>query len=121
MNIPNVDDIVKSWAIPMKAVILQRTMKDGILEIVKKPINFTGVPLQPITEQKLLLKPEGERAWRYYTLYCTYNFKVGDCILLNKKEYEIREKNDWNAQGHYKFYKYDLIENYENQPTTNIN
>ncbi|GHU26637.1 hypothetical protein FACS1894152_1680 [Bacilli bacterium] len=111
MNIPNVSDIVRSWAVPMEAILITKHMENRQLVETQKRINFHGVPLQPRT-QNLQLKPEGERDWRYFTLYCTHVFNLDDIVVLNGVNYRINQKIDWNASGCYGFREYELVEDY---------
>jgi hypothetical protein len=114
-NIPNVNDVVNSWSIPMTAYRIKKVMKDGVMSETKTSINFKGVPLQPIPTRQLLMKPEGERDWKYFNLYCDYNFKMDDVIILDGREFRIKGKKDDNVGGIYGYCKYELIEGYQDE------
>jgi hypothetical protein len=112
-NIPNVNDIVKSWSVPMNAQVIKKKVENRIVKETKTNINFKGVPVQPLRPQELQLKPEGQRNWRYFTLFCDYKFDVDDVIIIESVKYRITGKNDWNISGQYGFCKYELLEDYE--------
>jgi hypothetical protein len=42
-------------------------------------------------------------------LYCDFDFRVDDIVILNGTEYRVTAKNDWNSYG---FRKYELAEGY---------
>jgi hypothetical protein len=107
---PNVKDVVKSWSVQMSAQFVKKTIKDRVLTETRQNIKFRGVPLQPLRSQELRLRSEGERAWRYFALYCDFNFNIDDIIIMNKTPYRITKKDDWSCCG---YCKYELTEDYE--------
>jgi hypothetical protein len=111
-SIPNVNDIVQSWSIPMVAELITKTMQNRANIETFENIEFMGVPLMPITENSDR-KVDGVRNWQEYELYCDYNFKIDDVIVLDNLKLRITEKTNWNKQGYYGFYKYKLKEDYE--------
>ena len=70
------------------------------------------VPLKP---QELLVKPEGERHWKWYDIFTIPNFiaHVDDVILFGVGRYRIMEREDYREYG---FIRYGIIEDYNNAP-----
>ena len=112
-NIPNVADVVQSWSIPMTAHKIEEDIVDFEVVEKRKRINFKGVPPQPITPQELQLKPEGQRDWKYYTIYSTYKFKIDDLIEIDKIRYRIKQVQAW--RNIYGYWKFEMIEDYEDK------
>ncbi len=70
-------------------------------------IEFLGV-LQPIPETKLLIKPEGQRTWQWWTMWTEQELNL-DMIVIDdqEKEYRVMRASDWNAAG---YFEYQLTE-----------
>lgn len=65
----------------------------------------------PFTEQDLILKPEGERSWTWFTVNALtdINLKVTDYIIYNAVKYKVMKKLDYEVYG---IYTYHLIESW---------
>lgn len=108
MSFPNVAEAMWDWETAVPLRIVDKTIVD--FEVAEKKVLdtvFNGV-LQPIPAQKLLIKPEGERKWKWYTLWTTQVLNM-DMILLDAddREYRVMRSSDWNGAG---FYEYELVQ-----------
>lgn len=68
---------------------------------------------QPMPGQQISFKPEGQRAWKWWSLWTQtdYDINVGDNIIDFKgNKYRVMKRADW-AQGGY--YQFDLTQDYE--------
>jgi hypothetical protein len=67
--------------------------------------------MQPFTAQRLSILPEGQRAWRWFTVYALKNLDLApdDVVKIRGLKYRIMEKTDWHEYG---YFKYDAIEDY---------
>ncbi len=65
------------------------------------PISFQGV-IQPFTERQLLLKPEGERAWTWLTIYAdpVLQLQVDDIVNWNGTQTRIMGRTDFSLYGY---------------------
>jgi hypothetical protein len=67
--------------------------------------------LQPLKPQSLMLKPEGQRSWRWWTLWTESFMNVGDKIVdYYGKRYKIMSTANWSGGG---YYEYELVEGFE--------
>lgn len=68
---------------------------------------FEGV-LQPVPPQKLLVKPEGERKWKWWQLYTDLELAV-DTVIKDPEGilFRVMSITDW-SQGDY--FQYELVE-----------
>ncbi len=76
-------------------------------EAVDTPENqicFDGV-IEPVEPRKLLIKPEGERKFKYWTLWTDQEL-APDAIIQDEKGamYRVTEKSDWRS-GDYQQYE----------------
>lgn len=113
LGLPNVNDVVNSWARQITAYKIKKSIVDFEAVETKTRINFKGVPPQPMTPQNLQLKPEGQRDWRYYTIYSDYNFNIDDIIEIDNIRYRITQKRDYRAVYGYK--EYECLEDYKEE------
>lgn len=75
------------------------------------PINFRGV-IQPFTKRQLLLKPEGQRAWSWFTCHSdpVLTLQVDDVVLWNGKQTRVMGRTDYALYG---FVEYELVQDWE--------
>lgn len=68
------------------------------------PINFRGV-VQPATDRQLLLKPEGQRAWTWFTLHSdpTLTLQVDDVVEWLGKQTRIMSRKDFMLYGYIEY------------------
>ncbi len=65
---------------------------------------FQGV-LQPLPERKLLIKPEGQRLWKWWRFWTTMELALDDVIVdKSGKRYRVMADQDWSS-GNYREYQ----------------
>jgi hypothetical protein len=66
---------------------------------------------QAFTTEQLILRPEGERSWKWYTLHMTPEFqlKTDDIIIIYDMRMRIMERLDYLEYG---FIEYHAIEDF---------
>lgn len=69
---------------------------------------FEGV-LQPLPDRRLLIKPEGQRTWKWWTLWARKALVLDD-VVVDKEglSYRIMSVKDWSNSD---YFEYDLTEN----------
>ena len=108
---PNLPLVVEAlWDLGLSiqfAVIGKATVDFQTVESVTDIIDFIGV-LQPIPPRKLMVKPEGQRTWKWWTLYATQELEL-DWVISDeeKKIYRVMSKTDWSQAG---YIEYELTE-----------
>lgn len=110
-NVPNVADIVESWAVNMVGYIVEQKNIDFEVTETKKKVKFRGVPPQPLREELLQLKPEGMRNWRFYTIFCNKFFPVNSLLEIDGIKYRVDGVKNWRKV--YGYYEIELHEDYE--------
>lgn len=101
-GMPQIRVALGGWQLPITLKKLNQVMVNGFTQNTYTNINFKGV-VQPLSPRKIMLKPEGERAWTWLQIHCygsTMNLDVGDKIIYNDVRYKIMNNNDYTANGY---------------------
>ncbi len=109
MSNPNVSGVVTRFASNIVFRFARKQVVDGILsetEIAEKVVRGS---IQPIPPRKLLIKPEGQRSWRWWTLWTKQPLPI-DVIVVDDKgvEYRAMSISDYSRNGG--FYEVELAE-----------
>jgi len=113
-SIPTGGDIVDSWAIKWKAVLIRKEIINFEVVETEQPIIFKGM-IQNDQGSRMDVKEIGTRDWKSYTLWCTYRFKNDDAIKIENKRFRVMATELWNT--YYSFFQYQLTEDYTDNGT----
>ena len=108
MSWPHVLQVLGRWNRQVKLEVIKKVVSDfDVKETVVVEQAFWAI-LTPMVTQKLLLKPEGQRSWKYWSMWSKTDLKL-DWMLRDEqcKEYRVMEKTDWRQAG---FFEYELAE-----------
>lgn len=99
-GMPNMAMTLNGWEIPLSLVrITQNISEDGDLIETREQINFIGC-WQPLSNEELQLKPEGQRNWSYYWIHSRdLELNVADKVIYNNKTYKVIAKKDYSING----------------------
>jgi len=116
MSFPSVSAAMWGIMSPSKFKIASRTPVDfEAQETFELGKTFAGT-LEPMPDQKLLTKPEGERSWKWYQLWTRQQLNVGDVVVAGTPDfrtYQVMKKADWSKGG---YFFYQLTERPEVTP-----
>lgn len=107
---PDVSGALFDWFQPMTfEVVVKETVGYQVVETTS-PINFQGV-IQPLTDRQLLLKPEGQRAWTWYLLFCqpSLTLQVDSIVIWNGKQTRVMSRKDYGLEG---YVQYSLVQDW---------
>jgi len=109
---PQVGGIFAAWQNAMTLKKVTETIVN--FEAVKTTVDFVfeGV-FQPMTPREISHKLEGERNWKWWTLWVKpgLSIKNGDIIEdFNGLKFKVEKTTDWTQGG---FVKHDLTEDYK--------
>lgn len=108
MSFPDVSEALWGLTEPAQFRTVSRTPVDfEAVETQAAPQWFDAV-LQPIDNQKLLIKPEGERRWKWFEMLTEKELNLGDTVeAYDGKTYRVMAKSDWSQGG---YFRYELTE-----------
>lgn len=108
VSYPNVAEAFSDWDSGITLKIVSKEIND--FEVSERKINdvpFRGV-LQPVPPQKLMIKPEGQRSWKWYTMRSKKYLEVDSILVDNaNKTYRVMSNTDWAGAG---FFEYELVQ-----------
>lgn len=97
-----------NWTEPVQFNVVATTAVDGeAIDTLENQVVFDGV-LAPVTPRALLIKPEGERKYNYWTLWTEQELAM-DSILQDEHGvfYRVLKKSDWRVSD---FQEYEIMQ-----------
>lgn len=100
-SIPNMGAALRNWfQLTTFGLVTKSTVGFQALETVTD-VNFWAV-IQPLTTRKLLIKPEGERAWTWFEIFAQaapggalIGLNVDDVGIWNGKQTRVMAREDF--------------------------
>ena len=111
-NMPNMANTLNGWEAPLELIREIQAVSDGDVSTTEEVISFQGV-WQPLRDEQLQLKPEGQRSWEWYWIHAKagmLNLNTADKIIFNGDRYKVMNKKDYSLNG---FVEYQVIRDYE--------
>lgn len=110
--LPYVGEAMRGWFAPMKLGIVRSVLEDYETreEVTWKKFRGVVVPLNP---QKLVTKPEGQRAWIWKMVHCdvTLELNLNDIVVdVDNQRYRVMAKSDYSSAG---YYRYEIAQDYK--------
>jgi hypothetical protein len=112
-DLPALPDVSGSISMFLQKITLGIVTKKQVSGLTQEKIEYicTQAVRQAFSAQQLVLRPEGERAWKWYTIHmlADYILKTDDIIILHGMRMRIMEKLDYKEYG---YIEYHAIEDY---------
>ena len=108
MSMPNLAEVLWDWDLVIELKLVKKNISDfEVAESAIVDLNFRGI-IQPMPPQKLMVKPEGQRYWKYWDLWTQQRLNTDDVIQdPDAKLYRVMSKDDWGQSG---YFHYELTE-----------
>ena len=109
-GVPDVGASIMEVLQPVTATYVEKQQIAGYTQEIT--INLpTKASIQP-NNQPLKMMPEGQRKWKYFTIYalCNLNLQPDMQFTIRGIVYRILDKTDWKEYG---FIKYDTVQDYQ--------
>jgi hypothetical protein len=113
-QLPNVSSAIAAWGQTLQFVVVAKGPLEDFVEtetFIPKSVKGARVPFKA---QSLSMKPIGERAWKWETIFASPSLilKVGDEIIFGEGEtrYRVMERRDWSEYG---YVEYDICQGYQ--------
>jgi len=109
-NLPNVQGAMLEWFQTLSFVQIVKSIVNFQVVETETTTVFQGVR-QPFTAQQLLMKPEGQRLWKWETIHSfpDLQLKPDDRIIFGTLKYRVMQKSDWKEYG---YIEYQIIEDF---------
>lgn len=110
-SLPQMSDALGDWLQPMKFQQVTKTTVNMQVVETFADINMQAVR-QPLSAQQVMMKPEGQRTWRWDRLHAlpTPELVVDSRVLYQGIEYRVMGKWPWPEYG---YIEYHLTQDYE--------
>lgn len=103
-----------NWFKRISVVKIVQSVVDGLVVETETAITFEGV-IQPLSPEKIELKPEGQRSWVWLQIHCkagSLNLNDNDKIVYNGNRLKVMGKLDYSLNG---FVEYHAVQDYPAQ------
>jgi hypothetical protein len=109
-GLPDVAASIQEVLQGVKASYIQKQQINGYTQETLIEV-ITKVSIQPLTPQQLRMLPEGQRKWRYFTVFALKNLDLqpDEVFTIKGRNFRIQDKKDWKEFG---FIAYNTIEDY---------
>ena len=109
-SVPDVSGALQDYYQSLVFVRVGKVVKGYQLQEAPTPINFRGT-IQPFTPRQLQMKPEGERAWTWFTMHSdpVLKLQVDDVVLWNNIQTRIMSRTDFSLYG---YVEYNLVQDW---------
>lgn len=107
-SIPQLDEALWDLTDATQFQVIKKTSSDFEAEETDVNDVIFEAHMQPVPPQKLLIKPEGQRTWRWWLLWTDKELDL-DWILKDAagRLFRVMSKSNWQQAG---FFEYELTE-----------
>lgn len=107
---PDVSGALFDWFAPMTFGVVTKTIKNFQAVEVQTQVDTAGV-WQPFTDRQLLLKPEGQRRWKWFQLHALPSLTLtpDDVVTYLGEQYRVMSEKDYRLNG---YVEYHLVNDY---------
>lgn len=106
---PNVSDAFWDWTTPVILRLVTTEVVDFQAVETSDGVQTFDAVMEPIPPQKLLVKPEGQRTWKWWYLWTTYPLELDQIVAdQENKQYRVMTVSDWRNGGHV---QYEVVQN----------
>lgn len=109
-TLPDMSSTLLNYFQNLKFILLTKTTVNFQLKETETVLDFLGV-VQPLTSQKLAMKPEGQRAWNWSMVHALpgLSLKVDDKFKYRDLFYRVMAKTDYTEYG---YTYYEIVQDY---------
>lgn len=111
--LPNLANAVMAWSQQLEFVVVSKSIENA--EVVESYLTYCVLGTkQPLSPQKMAIKPEGQRSWKWYQLHltATVSIQIDDIIRFGgEDEYRVMAKSDFSEYG---YIYYEIAQGFAN-------
>jgi hypothetical protein len=112
MAVPNLSRALRGWTKKTQCYIVTKSVVNHQVNPVFSAPIILDINVQPVPAQTVDKKPEGQRAWKWWSIIIKskdFYLKADDVVVIDYVRYKIMNASDWRRSG---FTKYEAIEDY---------
>lgn len=115
-TVPDVSGALQDYFQAMTFERVTKTVMAGQVVETGVPYTFQGI-IQPFTERQLLFKPEGQRAWTWFTLHAdpVLSLQVDEVVIYKGKQTRVMARKDFFL---YSYVEYHLVQDWTGSDPT---
>lgn len=104
-TLPNMQGALLDWFQSMTFSVVTKTVINAQVVETKTQVSTKAVR-QPFTSQQLLMKPEGQRHWKWETLHAFPDCVLvpDDIVIFAGGTYRVMQKRDWKEYGYVEYH-----------------
>jgi hypothetical protein len=109
-TVPNVSGALRDYFQAMTFGLVSKDVVGGDVVETKSDVTFQGV-IQPLSGQRLLMKPEGQRKWTWWLLHSdiTLDLGIDEVVTYLGTQYRVMAKKNFDLYG---YREWELINDY---------
>lgn len=109
-TLPDMNEAMLEYFQPMIFTQIVKSVVNFVNVETITDIQFQGV-MQPFTDQKLFMKPEGQRQWKWFQLHSEAGLTLNpdDIVTYQGTQFRVMEKRDYTKFG---YCEYHLVQDY---------
>lgn len=116
-GLPNMQDALEGLMQPVVAEKVLKQIFDGRVQETVCQVASTQAVKQPFTARQLSIRPEGQRAWPWFTIHIKTDFilKVDEIFKLNGIRFRVMEVYNFSEYG---YMQYSVVQGYCSEDMT---
>lgn len=110
--LPNLNNAVLAWAQQLEFVVMSKSIEDFEIKESFLVYKVLGTK-QPLKPQRLAIKPEGQRAWKWFELHLSPQARINidDVIQFGGcDQFRVMAKEDFSEYG---YIRYEVAQGFE--------
>lgn len=102
---PKMRDALRGMTRRVTVQVIEQKVIDR--EAVQEPVDALrgSMVLTPMPARKIVIKPEGQRTWKWWDAVTNLKFKLGSFVKVDRYSqlFEVMELEDWSQAGIFKY------------------
>lgn len=109
-TLPDVSGAMLDYFQPMVFGTVAKAVEGFQVVETKTSVSFQGV-IQPFSDRQLMMKPEGQRSWKWYTVHAEPQLELAtdEIITYLGAQYRVMSLRDYRLYG---YVEYHLVQDY---------